>query len=89
VLLEGVALASFKETETAVANTPVAEAPDLMKEDEAAALLRQAAKTLKNQRSRREGPPYVRLPNGQIRYSRRALLKYVAENTVDPRCPAA
>ena len=70
-----------------MANTP--DAPDLLKEDEAAAFLRQAPKTLKNQRSRREGLEYIRLPNGQIRYSRRALLDYIAENTVDPRSATA
>ena len=57
---------------------------DLMKPEDAAALLLQAPKTLANQRSRREGPPYVRLPNGVIRYSRKALLAYVEENTVAP-----
>lgn len=59
---------------------------DLIKQDEAARMLLQAPKTLANQRSRRDpdGPPYVRLPSGAIRYSRQALQAYIAQNTVIP-----
>lgn len=60
------------------------EQPDLMRDHEAAAILLMSAKTLANQRSRGEGPPYVRLPNGSIRYSRKAVLAYIEQSAVTP-----
>lgn len=59
--------------------------PDLIKENEAAEILLTSPKTLTNQRSRGEGPPYVRLPNGRIRYSRRALAEYIERSVVMPQ----
>jgi hypothetical protein len=47
-----------------------------------AAEFQMATKTLANQRSRGEGFPYIRLPGGRIRYSRRAIAEYVAKRTV-------
>jgi hypothetical protein len=58
--------------------------PDLMKVDETAQMIKQSPKTLANLRSRGQGLPYVRLPNGQIRYSRKALIAYIEQNTVVP-----
>lgn len=72
-----------------MSNAPTPLESDLMTESETAELVKQAPKTLANQRSRREGLPYIRLPGGAIRYSRRAVLARLAENTVDPRSPAA
>jgi hypothetical protein len=57
---------------------------DLIKPAEAAEILLTTAGTLRNQRARREGPPYIRLPNGQIRYSRRALAEYIENSVVIP-----
>lgn len=58
---------------------------DLIKDKEAGQILLMSPKTLANQRSRGEGPPFVRLPNGSIRYSRKALIDYVEKNTVIPQ----
>lgn len=58
--------------------------PDLMTESETAELLSCAPKTLANQRSRREGPPYIRLSRGAIRYSRKAVTNWLEERTVIP-----
>ncbi len=58
--------------------------PDLMKDAEAAHMLLMSPKTLANKRSRREGPPYVRLSGGAIRYSRAAVLAWIRANTVTP-----
>ncbi len=58
---------------------------DLIKDDEAGQILLMSKKTLANQRSRGDGPPFIRLPNGSIRYSRRALLAYIERATVVPR----
>lgn len=40
-------------------------------------------KTLANWRSARLGPPYVKLSGGIVRYSRSAVRKWLAANTVD------
>ena len=53
-----------------------------MKEAELAAALKIEPKTLANQRSRRVGPPYVKLSGGIVRYSRRAVLRWLEENTI-------
>lgn len=58
---------------------------DLIKDTEAGRMLLMSRKTLANQRSRNEGPPFVRLPNGSIRYSRKALVAYIERSTVVPR----
>jgi len=50
---------------------------------ETAAELRVSEKTLANQRSRREGLPYVRI-GGAIRYSRRTIAAYIERQTVAP-----
>lgn len=56
---------------------------DLMTPDEAAEQFGVSAKTLANQRSRRVGPPYVKLSGGIVRYSRKAVRQWLAERTVD------
>lgn len=61
-----------------------ADRPDLMKDQETADMLLMSAKTLANKRSRSEGPPYVRLSGGAIRYSRKAVLAWIEDNTVTP-----
>lgn len=58
---------------------------DLMTPAETAELLRQTEKTLANQRSRREGFAYVRLPGGGIRYSRKTVMAELEANTVVPQ----
>lgn len=63
---------------------PVSSTPDLMKDHEAAHMLVMSPKTLANKRSRREGPPFIRLSSGAIRYSRKAVLAWIKENTVVP-----
>jgi Helix-turn-helix domain len=55
----------------------VAEPTDLMKPEQLAAEWQVSPKTLANLRSRREGPPYVRVL-GVIRYSRRAVNEWLA-----------
>lgn len=55
-----------------------AAAPDLMKPQELAAEWQVSTKTLANKRANREGPPYVRVL-GVIRYSRRAVSDWLAE----------
>jgi hypothetical protein len=57
-------------------------ADDLMTEDELAAALKVKAKTLANQRSRRVGPPYHKLSGGIVRYSRRAVLLWLEDNSI-------
>lgn len=52
-------------------------APDLMKPEQLAKEWQVSPKTLANQRTRREGPPYVRVL-GVIRYSRRAVNEWLA-----------
>ena len=56
---------------------------DLMKPEELAAEWLVAPKTLANLRSRREGPPYVRVL-GTIRYSRKAVADWLAAQQDDP-----
>ncbi|WP_226355157.1 helix-turn-helix domain-containing protein [Pseudonocardia sp. ICBG601] len=54
---------------------------DLMRETETAQLLDLAPATLRNMRSRREGPPYIRVGRS-IRYSRVSVQKWLSEQTV-------
>ena len=56
---------------------------DLMTTAQVAAELQVAEKTLANQRSRREGPPYVRVSGGAIRYSRAALTAWLKGRQVN------
>jgi predicted DNA-binding transcriptional regulator AlpA len=58
--------------------------PDLMDSDETGDMLLMSPKTLANKRSRDEGPPYIRLSGGAIRYSRTAVLAWLKANTVTP-----
>lgn len=53
------------------------ETPDLMSTAQLAAELQVSPKTLSNQRSRREGPPYVKV-GGAVRYSRAAVAQWLA-----------
>ena len=62
---------------------------DLMREDECAHLLDVSPKTLANQRSRREGPPYIRLSGRAIRYSRKAVAAWIEQRAVVPTDEAA
>lgn len=55
---------------------------DLMTEAELAAEWKIKPKTLANQRSRRVGPPYLKLSGGIVRYSRAAVRRWVEANTV-------
>ena len=57
---------------------------DLMREAEAAEMLLMSPKTLANMRSRRVGPPYTKLPNGAIRYSRHRVAAWVEAGAVNP-----
>lgn len=51
---------------------------DLMKTDELAALWQLRPKTLDNWRSRRVGPPFVKINGGAVRYSRAAVDEWLA-----------
>ena len=52
--------------------------PDLMKPDAVSAeVLLVSVKTLANWRSQRIGPPYLKI-NGTVRYSRKAVEKWLA-----------
>ena len=53
---------------------------DLLKEDEAAALLRVSVRTLQAWRTKSTGPRYVRLGR-LVRYRRGALINYMNDNT--------
>lgn len=61
---------------------------DLMTEIEAAPEIGLKPKTLANLRSRGEGPPYIRVSRGAVRYSRVALKAWLQERTVVPGRPA-
>jgi hypothetical protein len=56
---------------------------DLMTEADLADELKISGKTLANQRSRRVGPPYLKLSGGIVRYSRRAVRQWLDANTVN------
>jgi predicted DNA-binding transcriptional regulator AlpA len=56
---------------------------DLMTETELAAELKVKPKTLANQRSRRVGPPYVKLSGGIVRYSRSAVRHWLDTKTIE------
>ncbi len=57
---------------------------DLMRDHEAAHMLDMSPQTLANRRSRGEGPPFVRLSRNAVRYSRKAVARWIEENTVTP-----
>lgn len=56
---------------------------DLMTETEMAELLGVKPKTLANQRSRRVGPPYIKITGGIVRYSRTAVAEWLAAHSVE------
>lgn len=58
---------------------------DLIRGAECAELTGLTEKTLANMRSRKEGPPYVRVSRGAIRYSRKAVAAWLDERTVMPQ----
>jgi predicted DNA-binding transcriptional regulator AlpA len=58
--------------------------PDLLKEAEAAAMLRRPPGTLRDWRHRGEGPPYVRIGR-LVAYVRSDLEDYIDAHRVDPR----
>ena len=68
--------------------------PDLLTPRQLADELQVSAKTLANQRSRREGPPYVKV-GGAVRYSRAAVAQWLAAQSrarragINPGMPAA
>lgn len=57
--------------------------PDLMKPGEVATELLMSEKTLANRRSRGEGPPFMRLGRA-IRYSRKAVTAWLADQAITP-----
>lgn len=59
-----------------------AEASDLMLDSEVAKLLLVATQTLANRRARGEGPPYIKLGSGRIRYRRAEVLAWLEESTI-------
>jgi len=61
-----------------------AQTSELMTEAELAALLKVSPKTLANQRTRRVGPPYLKLSGGIVRYSRAAVAAWMEANTIAP-----
>jgi predicted DNA-binding transcriptional regulator AlpA len=56
--------------------------PDLMLDTEVAELLQLKRQTLANRRSLGHGPPYIKLGRGRIRYSRKAIMAWLEQNTV-------
>lgn len=63
----------------------MSQAPDLMKDRETSEMVLLSPKTLANMRSRGDGPPYIRLSGGAIRYSRRAVSAWLEQNTIHPQ----
>jgi len=61
----------------------VDEPDQLLDERGAAALLGVSTRTMERWRAERTGPPFVRLSARAIRYSRAALLRWIAEKTVN------
>ncbi len=55
---------------------------DLLREEQAARLLGLSVRALQGWRSRRCGPPYVKLSNHTIRYRRRDLIAWVESQRV-------
>lgn len=53
----------------------------LLTTDEAAALVGMKERTLRVWRMKGQGPAYVKLGNGRVRYSRQAIDEWVAANT--------
>lgn len=54
--------------------------PDyLMKPEQLAQEWQISAKTLANQRSKRQGPPFVKISGGTVRYSRKAVDAWLDE----------
>ena len=51
-------------------------------------MLRVSPGTMRNWRSERRGPGYV-LVEGQVRYPKTALVKFLRERTVDPKAVQA
>lgn len=56
----------------------------LLRDREAAEVLHVSPKTLANQRSRGEGPRYVKFPNGAVRYRMSDLLAEIESCVVTP-----
>jgi hypothetical protein len=65
-----------------------AEVNDLLKAEQLAAEWQVSPKTLANLRSRREGPPYIRVLGG-IRYSRQAVAEWLERQQVPERRTAS
>ena len=55
----------------------------------AAYILGVTDEVMKKWRQRRQGPEFVRFPNGDIRYRISAVMKFVEDNTVRPEVPVA
>jgi predicted DNA-binding transcriptional regulator AlpA len=62
--------------------TPLAADDQLLDQETAAALLGVSPRTMERWRAERSGPPFIKLSARAIRYSRRALLLWIAERTV-------
>jgi hypothetical protein len=59
----------------------------VLKELEAAAMLRAAPQTLRQWRARKTGPPYIKAPSGSISYLREDLEAYLGQFRVVPGEP--
>ena len=58
-------------------------ADELIRTEDVARLLGLTEGTMANQRSRGEGPPFIRIGRA-VRYSRRAVTAWIEANTVTP-----
>lgn len=58
----------------------------LLNEEQAARLLGLSVRALQGWRSRRCGPPFLRLSNHTIRYIRRDLIEWMEQYRVTPEC---
>jgi hypothetical protein len=70
--------------ETPIANRQMPE-DTLLTTSQAAAILRVSTETLKKWRQRPgRGPEFIRYPGGSVRYRLSAILKFLADCTVQP-----
>lgn len=52
---------------------------------ELAELLNASPRTVENWRRRKQGPSYIKLPTGRVRYSRESVLEYI--KNICPQAP--
>lgn len=60
----------------------------LLTEQEAADFLAMSPHTLRDWRAKHQGPPYLKLRTGAVRYSQTDLTAWVQEERVDPSASA-